>query len=241
MRVLDIDLDFFLDGVAHWRPGEERLDSRDYRPWSAEVAFAFIEDQCGVTNRLPGSVVEHHDEVLARWAQALASQRLRAPFHVTHIDGHADLGLGDAGYAYILTDLLRVPEEERPAVTDQSKVTEGNFLAFAVAYRWLSDISYVFPDGGGDDIPWPLMQDFDSSAANIELKAVDDVNDLFRDPGAVEILSTEPAVPLRRMPFRNFCADEPYNHIYLCRSPGYTPVESDALFDAVRERYVDER
>ena len=35
MRVLDIDLDFFLDGVAHWVNADAgRLDPDEYPPWS---------------------------------------------------------------------------------------------------------------------------------------------------------------------------------------------------------------
>ena len=40
---------------------------------------------------LPGWVIEHHDEAFARWRVAIGTGLLVPPFHVTHVDAHADL------------------------------------------------------------------------------------------------------------------------------------------------------
>jgi arginase family enzyme len=56
------------------------------------------------------------------------------PFHVTHVDAHADLGNGDAGYAYIMTSLLfsALEDRQRPAPgPGETGLTEVNFLLFA--------------------------------------------------------------------------------------------------------------
>lgn len=45
MRFLDIDLDAFLNSVAHWPEGG-RLDSEDFIPWSEERLRDFLERQC---------------------------------------------------------------------------------------------------------------------------------------------------------------------------------------------------
>lgn len=63
VRVLDVDLDFFLDGVATMVSDDgPRLSDDDYRVCSIEEAPAFLRDQCLLSGRLPGWVIEHHDE-----------------------------------------------------------------------------------------------------------------------------------------------------------------------------------
>lgn len=79
-RVLDLDLDFFVYGVEHWRDRDHgRLDPEDYPAWSLHETLAFLQTGCGLTGRLPGFVVEHHGELFARWRDAIDAGVLRAP------------------------------------------------------------------------------------------------------------------------------------------------------------------
>jgi hypothetical protein len=84
---------------------------------------------------------------------------LRAPFHVTHVDAHADLGLRDAGYMHLLSDLLfRTPEHRRDP---GEHLNDGNYLIFAAGCRWLAGLDYVYNresergDFGAGDIAKP--------------------------------------------------------------------------------------
>ena len=100
---------------------------------------------------------------------------LQPPFHVTHVDAHADLGLGDSGYVYLMTSLLFAPPESRlhPAPpTGKTGLTEGNFLLFAIACRWINDLEYVYGEGGGEDELPCVMQGFDRSADHVQLAAM---------------------------------------------------------------------
>ena len=57
MKILDIDLDFFLNDIANSRSDYgERLSSDEYFPWEAEDVKAFLECQCGLTkeNKIKG-------------------------------------------------------------------------------------------------------------------------------------------------------------------------------------------
>lgn len=68
MRVLDIDLDFFLHGAAfHRGPDEGRVSLEECSPWSVEDVLAFFDERCGLQGRLPGKVVEYHGELFAIW------------------------------------------------------------------------------------------------------------------------------------------------------------------------------
>ena len=98
-RVLDLDLDFFVDGIETNRArGDGRLDPDEYPAWSLADTLDFLRARCGLTGRLPGYVVQYHGELFTRWRDAIDAGLLQAPFHVTHVDAHADLGIGDAGY-----------------------------------------------------------------------------------------------------------------------------------------------
>src|ERR1019366_8668845 len=90
-------------GTSSWveRDGA-RLPEDEYSSWSPEETMDFLRGRCHLTGKLPGWVIEHHDEAFARWRDAVGDGMLVPPFHVTHIDAHADLGLGDAGYVHLI-------------------------------------------------------------------------------------------------------------------------------------------
>jgi hypothetical protein len=55
LRILDLDLDFFIDGAASWRASDSgRLDAADFPPWSREKALSFLEESCKLTFSPPG-------------------------------------------------------------------------------------------------------------------------------------------------------------------------------------------
>lgn len=80
-RILDLDLDFFLSGAAILRgPDDGRLDGADFPPWPLEEVLAFLNDQCGLREPLPGFVVENHGELFSRWREAIDAGLLTGPF-----------------------------------------------------------------------------------------------------------------------------------------------------------------
>src|SRR5690242_18621207 len=103
-RVPDIDFDFFVVQVVHWPPTGTRPDPKEHLVWSDADALAFLRNRCGLQGRRPGFVAENHAELFPLWRAAIAHGTLVPPFHVTHVDAHADLGLGDVGYVYLLTE-----------------------------------------------------------------------------------------------------------------------------------------
>lgn len=243
MRLLDLDLDFFVHGVAHWRGREhDRLDPDEYPAWSVDDAIAFLRGQCGLSGPLPGVTVEHHADLFFEWRDAIGAGFLASPFSVTHVDAHADLGLGDAGYVYLMTDLLfrDVPDRTNPEVGPR-KLRDGNFLAFAIGCRWISELVYIYNQGGGNDLLYYHMEDFDLQSTNIELKAVR-AEDLRRavGPRRPEVVRREPQVPFAQIRWDSFTADEPFDAVFLARSPAFTPESADAVFEAIRAEFMDE-
>ena len=82
MRILDLDLDFFLNDVAYLQPeDQDALSSLEYRPWSREKARGFLEHQCGCSaaRPVPGRTVMYHDSAFDFWSELVSSGRLTVP------------------------------------------------------------------------------------------------------------------------------------------------------------------
>ena len=97
MKILDIDMDYFLEDVPHFIPEDctDRI-SEDFKTWNKEKIIDFIENRLKLSknNKIKGKIVQHHHEALYYWKNLIDSGLLKVPFEVIHVDSHADLGLG---------------------------------------------------------------------------------------------------------------------------------------------------
>lgn len=241
-RILDIDLDFFVTPVVHWPPNDERRSAEDYSVWPVEEAIEFLRDKCGLTGRRPGFLTENHSELFPRWREAIKTGLLDPPFHVTHLDAHADLGLGDSGYIYLMTSLLFDPPEERryPKV-GPAGLNDGNYLLFTIACRWIHDLTYIY-SGDGEDELFLAMKDFDPRSDHVQLSTMsrEDIDKvLHRQVDRPSVSHSEPAVPYRTSHWEHFQADGPYDFVCLTRSPPYTPSTADPLYDAICDAFIE--
>lgn len=234
-----------MHGVAHGFHTSvgQRLDAQDFPPWSIEEAISYLERNCGLEGPLPGRVVEEHDEVFRIWRQLIEEGSLTTPFHVTHLDAHADMGMGDTGYVYVMTELLlRDPEDRTYPPEGEGKLNASNFVLFAVACRWMDRLTYVYPPGGGSDIPGIHKKGWDWNSDMLQLKCIDP-NDVLRlfDSIEPEPIHVEPEVPLECFSCDEYSNDSAFDFITLARSPEFTPAKSDVIYDAIRERFIDEK
>ena len=98
MRILDIDMDYFLKEIPIIisENNTDRIPDEDYQVWSKEEVIDFLENKLGLSKetKIKGKIVIHHNEALYYWRTLIQEKRLFAPFEVVHIDSHADLGLG---------------------------------------------------------------------------------------------------------------------------------------------------
>src|SRR5579875_2152894 len=250
-RVLDLDLDAFVYGTAHFRDSDSlRLEADDFPAWELDKLTAFLESQCLLESRRPGCAVEHHGELFFRWRDAIDAGVLVPPFHVTHVDAHADLGLGDCGYVHLLTELLALPADRRhdPRVGDDG-LGDGNYLAFAVANRWISELEYVV---GGRDVvlddgpagaahPGDLLVylfenfDLDSRTLRLPLLEPENLRDNLLNVDQLHPLDLEPPVPFSWETIGSYRAAAPFDFVCLARSPGFTPATADVLYDVIRD------
>lgn len=185
-------------------------------------------------------MIKHHHEAFFFWRELMYNGHLIAPFEVVHVDAHADLGLGDASWAYILSELLVLPPEKRqsPKTTGLQGLGFGNYLAFAIACRWVSKLTFVLHPGWDNDLPWTLFKNFDEYSGYIQLKLFNKKDiDIYRIKKAIP-LAVEPEVVFRMVEGKKYNAQEPFNYVIICQSPGYTPSKADDLLK-VFAQYIE--
>lgn len=246
MRILDFDLDFFANDIAHFRSDfGERVDSSEIQPWAEKDFREFLETRCGLSkrNKVHGRVVKHHNEAFYFWRDLIKNNQLKEPFKVIHIDAHADLGLGDASWAFIMTNLLHRKPEKRlhpERIRYESKYHKfgpGNYLAYAIACRWVSSLIFVTHPNWDNDIQPMILKDFDDDSGFIQLRKYPKEIDTFRLKG-INPIELEPEVPFSIIPSSEFVNDDKEVIAVLAQSPGYTPVESDKLIPIFME-YIE--
>lgn len=234
MRVLDIDLDFFLEDCCPLAAPGARPALEGHAPWEPERVEAFLERQCGLSAAAPapGAVFETHDGALRFWQARLRDGTLTQPFHVTHVDAHSDLGIGYPGPGYVLNGVLpqRVavrPDPERYAALHE--LDEANYLLFALAFRWVASLDNVRNDRSRPDVPPEIL-----------LPGRRDVIRLSSFPARLMERENgpEPAVPFAVYDdYRTFVAAAPYDFVTLAVSPRYAPAAADALIPVIA-RYL---
>lgn len=244
LRVLDLDLDFFQNRIVYW--GDEsngRPSDDEAQPWDTAAVRHFLEVRCGLSSAapVPGAYVRTHDEVFYAWRALIANGQLRAPFEVVHVDAHADLGLGDAGWAYVMGNLLHQPLAARYDPRQGCDgLNEGNFLVFALACRWISRLTFVAPIGWIDDLLRYHFEHFDTASGMLQLKAyfpwqLDEMDFSSRHQPA----SVEERVPFELITEPVYLGDPPFDFVFLTHSPAYTSSGTDQFVPLIRS-YIAE-
>lgn len=228
MRVLDLDMDFFLtDACPLARPGE-RPDEGCALPYSDEEVVRFLEQQCGLSreNPVPGAIFATHDQALDFWAARIAEGRLTTPFEVVHVDTHSDLAFGPPGPDFVLKAVLTRSPQSRAAIAAYRagvKLDEANYLLFALAFRWISRLTYVRNPKSRQDVPARLL----NLSGDIHLRS--DVSAIME-----AMNGREPVVPFDVIDdYRTFRQTE-YDFVTMAQSPRYAPRSADRIMELVR-------
>lgn len=234
MRVLDIDLDFFLADCCPLADIGKRPCLEGHEPWPEEKVTAFLEEQCGlsVDVPIPGAVFDTHDKALKYWRDRMAEGRLTVPFHVTHVDAHSDLGIGKPGPGFVLNGVLPRILDKRADIEsyyERCQLDEANYLLFALAFRWIRSLDNVRNPMSRADIPSEIL-----------MPGRDDVIQLnsFAARLSEKVNGAEPEVPFNVYDdYREFRAEGSYDFVTLAISPRYAPKQADRLIPVIG-RYI---
>lgn len=265
MNVLNIDLDFFLNDrilSVSDDSAENRPDDPYLKPWKSDSVKDFLEKNLGLKSekKAKGTVVKSHDEVYYIWRDLITTNVLSHPFNLTHIDAHSDLGLGGTSSFYILTEILAksLPDRYFPKVGGFEGLDFGNYLAFAIANRWIRSLNFIIPECWRDDIERKFLTEesrqgledgipYGHYNLEIELKLIkhEDIDHLLNGSKTLENVSIkvgEPIVPFNIIPFDKIPSEiskTKWDFVFLAQSPGYTPVTTDILIPII-QNYIAE-
>lgn len=224
-RVLDIDLDFFLAECCPLAEPGQRPILLGHEPWEPEEVRRFLEESCGLSRErpIPGRVFETHDGALIYWKELMDRGALKAPFHVTHVDAHSDLGVGYPGPGYVLYNVLSLPPQRRLELGRfyrERKLDEANYLLFALAARIVGALENVRRPFSRPDVPIQILTE---DGGHIRLPQ--SFPELFERQNG-----PEPLIPYREYKEDgSFRAAAPYDFVSLAISPRYAPREADQL------------
>ena len=230
-RVLDIDLDYFLADCCPLTAVGERPILAGHEPWESADVRAFLEKQCllSVERPIPGRVFETHDGALRYWTELMDRGELTAPFHVTHVDAHSDLGIGHPGPGYVLYNVLSLLPQRRLELDRfyrEKKLDEANYLLFALAARIVGSLDNVRRPFSREDVPSQIL-----IADGGHIRLPQSFPDLFE-----RVNGPEPLIPYREYKEDgSFFAAAPYDFVSLAISPRYAPAAADALVPIFQE------
>lgn len=192
-------------------------------------------------NKIKGRIIKNHNEALDFWQELITKNELEIGFQVVHVDSHADLGLGCMEYKYVRDELIHIPFGKREMSEENShRINIGNYLLFALAYRWISNIVYCSnPKGQTGDIPEKLIL---GKAPYNELEEIVQLNLQLRSSEEIEARkrSKEPEVPLWIFPQIDHVKFEgDFDYITVAQSPNYTPQNADYILDIIKEYMIE--
>jgi hypothetical protein len=234
MRVLDIDLDFFLADCCELVAPGERPPLTGHEPWETEEVRRFLEDNCGLskTDPITGRIFPTHDGALLLWHELMKKGELTAPFSITHIDAHSDLGIGKPGPGFVLNSVLPLAPDARADIERyyrMEQLDEANYLLFALAFRWIDRLENVRNPKSRPDIPTFAIKNENGEYEAIRLSSF--AQALFESKNG-----KEPTVAFCVYDdYKAFRSAGKYDFVSLAISPRYSPKEADALAGIIAE------
>ena len=235
MRVLDLDMDFFLSGPCPLAPLGQRPDESCAAAWRDEDVVRFLEEQCGLSaeHPVPGAIFDTHDKALDFWAARVADGSLGTPFEVVHVDTHSDLAFGPPGTNFVLNVVLSRLPAQRAAIDAYRKAVEldeANYLLFALAFRWIDRLSYVRNPKSHQDIPKQLLD----GGGNIHLRSF--ISQMMEGKNG-----KEPVIPFDVYDDYRTFERKGYDFVTMAQSPRYAPQSADRIMEIVSRYIVPEK
>lgn len=254
MKILDIDMDYFLDYPLANIPNRlvNRVENEECKKsvWSEFRVRTFFEKNLGLSKdkKIKGRIVTGHDESLFFWKELIDKEKIVTPFSVVHVDSHADLGFGSLGcFPYVQDELIYLPVKIRSRLCYDEfevdgefyKIDIGNYLLFAIAYRWISDLTYCGnPNHDSGDVPPQILL---NKIPNYKFEKKVSTRIKITPRNYIDRKSVEePEIPFSILPNVedvNYHGD--FDYAVMAQSPNNTPENADFIMEVFKE-YIEE-
>lgn len=266
MRVLDIDIDYFMDCPAFFVDINEkkRLEDSSYvdSVWEKDRVIRYIEENLGLSKdkKIKGRFLVNHDEALSFWQELNDCGKLSTPFEVIHVDSHSDLENYGTSYKLLLGEFLLKPVEARiEYAREHGCINATNYLLWAIGFKMLSGITYCAnPKTAANDYPYIYMKDLIGPVENANSKMLQARFQLVFNPSMSIPNFDDVNFEVKRKQYNEKCIykDEPvsftvinsiegvnyngeFDYVSVAQSPNYTPQNADYILDIFKE-YIDE-
>ncbi len=247
LKVLDIDMDFFLDCITKDNHGEDRYPNNWCNVWKKSEIIDYLENilNLSIDKKIKGRIITYHNESLDFWNDMINKQQLTVPFTVVHVDSHSDLSYTKKsqdfesnidGYRQILelksyNDRYITIYGNGNGVKDNHDnwVDEGNYLIFAFAFKWIEQLIYY------TNLIEPYEENDYDSEFIVDLK---EKNGIYLKKWVRE-KEYIPKITIISKKYKNDRVFSDYDFITFPISPKYTPKKADFIIDIIKD-YIEE-
>ena len=244
MNILDIDIDFFLDRKCD-NPAKvgKRLPADDYHVWKEKDVRSFVENQCRLTktNRIKGRIAERHDALFDTVNELEYSN-----IQLFHVDAHHDLYCKNM--VWVMEELVTIPVEKRvkKVLENRNMLDEGNVVAFLLACRKLSHFFFITNTKRQWHERYRIYsENFNEHSPHLQVPTIKPGQKWDKmvgyDLNLEKVNWVEPQIPIEIIDYNDWKAEDiKFDFVFVCRSPEYTPEESDSLIPFFREYIYDD-
>ena len=254
MRVLDIDLDFFMHGVVYNVPCKQkrRQSKKQYHAWSIKETEKYLKENLKLKTKRPGMVYDDHRDLFIILENLIDDKSISTPFELVHVDSHADMGnVFDGSLNKTLTDYAgrtkRGMLNKSTKLYDNNSLNCSNHLLYILLNRWIRKLTYVKnPESDSGDIH--IFYKYKGKEDARYLQFCQYNTELFEAPKFIRFSPNfsryKPVKCHRKIEYNEFISwqyenNRKYDFIFLATSKGYTTEQSDSLIPYIRE-YIDE-
>ena len=258
MKLLDIDLDFFLDEISQCCDSDQdRLPEKSIGVRSETYLRNFLEKHLGLSSlhKLPATLVDSHDRVL----DEIVSLGFGDRHWVVHVDAHGDMGYNTHAQDRLIYMAKKPMDCRRSISLDvyrnedceteyHDELNEGNYLLYAVFLDLLERIDYVYHEennrwSSGMDLPYLCVPNIeDDRRRTIKIPRLSESCDLSEPstrmsfPYRYELPESKSAgVPLALVDPDECSYPGDFDYVFLAQSKKYTPPEADVLLGVFAE------
>ena len=137
------------------------------------------------------------------------------------MDTHSDLAFGPPGPDFVLKAVLTRAPQTRAAIANYRagiKLDEANYLLFALAFRWVSRLTYVRNPRSRQDVPQRLL------AGPGAIRLTSDIARLMEG-----VNGPEPEIPFTVIDDYRAFRDGGFDFVTMAQSPRYAPASADRI------------